>query len=162
MLAEAARSIAVPLVAGRAEELPVAPGSFDFLSMGYALRHVSDLGVTFAQFFRALRPGGTVCLLELTAPRRRLTRALVRWYMKGLVPCLSRLTSRGDGAGGGDSKLLWQYYWDTIDQCVAPETVMNAMTAAGFVGVRRHLEVGLFSEYTGRRPDAAAAKPASA
>ncbi len=147
MLVEATRSVAVRLVIGRAEELPVKPAAFDFLSMGYALRHVSDLTLALGEFFRALRPGGTVCLLEITRPRGFLTRALMRCYMKGVVPCLSRLTSRR-----ADPQLLWEYYWDTIDKCVEPEEVLNAMSEAGFHDCRRHVEIGIFSEYTGRRP----------
>ena len=48
MLAEAARLVpAIHLSGGTAEALPVADASVDFLCMGDALRHVSELGVTF-------------------------------------------------------------------------------------------------------------------
>ena len=47
MLSQARRSLPIPLVCGRAEDLPLAPESFDFVCMGYALRHVSDLGAAW-------------------------------------------------------------------------------------------------------------------
>lgn len=133
---------------GVAERLPFEDASFDFLSMGYALRHVGDLSVMFPEFRRVLRPGGTACILEITRPARPMALTLMRWYMRGVVPMVSRLTRRSDG----QSPLLWQYYWDTIEACVPPQQVMDAMSAAGFVDVRRHLEVGVFSEYTAKRP----------
>jgi demethylmenaquinone methyltransferase/2-methoxy-6-polyprenyl-1,4-benzoquinol methylase len=44
-------------VAGRAEALPRPDASCDFLSMGYALRHITDVAAAFAEFHRVLRPG---------------------------------------------------------------------------------------------------------
>jgi demethylmenaquinone methyltransferase/2-methoxy-6-polyprenyl-1,4-benzoquinol methylase len=146
MLAEAAKAVPIRLVVGRAEQLPFPDGSFDFVSMGYALRHVSDVAVTMRELFRVLRPGGRACLLEITRPSRRLPLALVKCYMKGIVPNLSRLT-----AGGERQRVLWEYYWETINACVPPAELRAAMTRAGFADVARHVELGIFSEYTGRR-----------
>jgi demethylmenaquinone methyltransferase/2-methoxy-6-polyprenyl-1,4-benzoquinol methylase len=146
MLAQAARLVpGVRLILGIAESLPVADASVDFLSMGYALRHVSDLAVTFREFRRVLRPGGTVCVLEITRPAGRVRTAALRLYMRWVVPALTRLAARGN-----DSHRLWAYYWDTIEHCVPPERIIEAMAAAGFVDVRRRVELGIFSEYTGR------------
>ena len=145
MIAEAARQVPdVRLARGTAEQLPVADASVDFLSMGYALRHVSDLAVTFREFRRALRPGGRVCVLEITRPDGRLRLAALRLYMRWVVPALTRLAARH-----AHSHRLWAYYWDTIEQCVAPEQILRAMRDAGFDDVRRHVEMGIFSEYTG-------------
>jgi demethylmenaquinone methyltransferase/2-methoxy-6-polyprenyl-1,4-benzoquinol methylase len=138
----------VQFVRGVAERLPFEDGRFDFLSMGYALRHVADLPTAFREFRRVLRPGGVVCVLEITRPRGRLATALMRWYMRGLIPRLSRLTG-GRASRAGDSQTLWQYYWDTIEACVAPQQVLDAMAAAGFTRCGRHVELGVFSEYTG-------------
>jgi demethylmenaquinone methyltransferase/2-methoxy-6-polyprenyl-1,4-benzoquinol methylase len=146
MLAQAARGLPIRLVVGRAECLPFPDGSFDFVSMGYALRHVSDVAVTMRELFRVLRPGGRVCVLEITRPDRLLARALVKCYMKTVVPWMSRLT-----AGGRRQQVLWQYYWDTIDACLPPGAIRQAMSGAGFAGVGRNVELGIFSEYTGSK-----------
>jgi demethylmenaquinone methyltransferase/2-methoxy-6-polyprenyl-1,4-benzoquinol methylase len=147
MLARLTANLRIPVVAAAGERLPLQDGTFDFLSMGYALRHLSDLRSALAEFRRVLRPGGIVCLLEITAPKRRLPRQLARAYMRGVVPCLARLAARHS-----DSQLLWRYYWDTIDACVPPDRVLEAMAQAGFDRVRHHVELGMFSEYTGRKP----------
>jgi demethylmenaquinone methyltransferase/2-methoxy-6-polyprenyl-1,4-benzoquinol methylase len=150
MIAEARRMLPVTAVMGVAEQLPLADGQFDFLSMGYALRHLSDLSVAFREFGRVLRPGGRLCILEITRPRTRLRRAAMKAYMRFVVPTVTRLTTRH-----ADSQLLWQYYWDTIEQCVPAETVMAALARAGFADVAHHQELGMFSEYTGRKPASA-------
>jgi demethylmenaquinone methyltransferase/2-methoxy-6-polyprenyl-1,4-benzoquinol methylase len=49
------------------EALPLADASVDFVSMGYALRHVRDLAIAFAEFGRVLRPGGRLLILEIGA-----------------------------------------------------------------------------------------------
>ncbi len=148
MLAEAARTMpSVRLSIGTAEALPLADESVDFVSMGYALRHVSDLTVTFDEFHRVLKPGGRVCVLEITRPASRVKMVVLRVYMRWIVPGLTRLTTRGPG-----SNRLWTYYWDTIERCLPPEQILDAMRAAGFVDVKRYVEMGIFSEYTARKP----------
>jgi demethylmenaquinone methyltransferase/2-methoxy-6-polyprenyl-1,4-benzoquinol methylase len=147
MLAEAVRNVpGVRFAIGTAERLPVDDATVDFLSMGYALRHVSDLAATFGEFLRVLKPGGRVCVLEITRPRGRISLGLLRVYMGWLIPGLTSLTGRR-----APSKQLWSYYWDTIEHCVPPERILAAMDAAGFADASRHVELGIFSAYTATR-----------
>jgi demethylmenaquinone methyltransferase/2-methoxy-6-polyprenyl-1,4-benzoquinol methylase len=138
----------VRLLAGSAEAIPSADATADFLSMGYALRHVSDLQPAFAEFFRVLRPGGRLCLLEITQPQSALGRALLKSYLRGLVPVVVAAIARHR-----DMPELMRYYWDTIAACVPPASIMQALAAAGFVDVDRYVELGVFSEYRARKPD---------
>ncbi len=133
----------VELVCGRAEALPRANASSDFVSMGYALRHISDVRAAFAEFHRVLRPGGRLLVLEITRPRGRVATALLKTYMRAVVPMIAAVVSRQR-----DTAELWRYYWDTIESCIPPESVLAALRAAGFENVQRHVELGIFSEYT--------------
>ena len=130
------------LMEGRAESLPFPDNDFDFLSMGYALRHISDLGLAFAEFERVLKPGGRLCILEITQAKSRFGRWLLKSYMRGVIPLLAGFVSRQK-----DTATIWRYYWDSIEACVSPEQVMATLHAAGLTQVEQHLEVGLFSEY---------------
>ena len=55
MLGAAHLPAGVELKVGGAESIPAATASADFVSMGFALRHVPDLTPAFAEFFRVLR-----------------------------------------------------------------------------------------------------------
>jgi demethylmenaquinone methyltransferase/2-methoxy-6-polyprenyl-1,4-benzoquinol methylase len=144
MLIEARRDLGVNGVLGIGEQLPWRNDSFDFLSMGYALRHLSDLTITLREFRRVLKPGGTLCVLELTRPQNRIGYAALRFYLRRLVPVFTRLRTRNP-----EAELLMRYFWDTIEACIPPERILTAMDQAGFADVRRTLVIGLFSEYTG-------------
>lgn len=137
----------VELLRGRAEDLPRPDASHDFLSMGYALRHLADVRPAFAEFHRVLRPGGRLLILEITKPRSRLGSAALKTYMRAVVPLIARVVGRRR-----DTAELWRYYWDTIEACIPPESVLAALRAAGFAQVRRHVELGIFSEYTAVKP----------
>lgn len=136
------------LVQGRAEALPRPDASCDFLSMGYALRHIADVSAAFAEFRRVIRPGGRLMVLEITKPTGALSTRLLRAYMRAVVPRIARWV----GHRSGTTAELWRYYWDTIEACIPPQSVLEALRAAGFTDVQRHVELGIFSEYTARVP----------
>ncbi len=146
MLAIARQKLGIALVQGTAEALPLADGIADFVTMGYALRHVSDLAVTFREFHRVLRDGGTALLLEIGRPRTWLSRTVASAYLGGVVPLLSRWTT-----GQTQAQALMQYYWATIENCVAPEVVLQSMRDSGFHDVRCTVGLDLFRSYVGRK-----------
>jgi demethylmenaquinone methyltransferase / 2-methoxy-6-polyprenyl-1,4-benzoquinol methylase len=147
MMERAQVPVGVRLLPGTAEAIPLAPVAADFISMGYALRHVGDLSLAFREFLRVLAPGGRVCVLEITAPESWLSRAALRIYMRGIVPLMARFM-----AAHRDTPELMRYYWDTIEACARPNFILKAMCDAGFVEVYRHVDLGVFSEYCGRKP----------
>jgi len=137
----------VRLLCGSAESIPAADDSADFLSLGYALRHVGDLALAFAEFHRVLRPGGRLCLLEITQPRGKVSRMLLRGWLDGLLPAIAAVVARRESAR------LMHYYWDTIAACAPSETILAALGTAGFVGIERHVDLGIFSAYRAHRPE---------
>lgn len=145
------------LVEGIAESLPVEDASFDFVTMGYALRHVGDLQQAFREFHRVLRPGGTVLVLEITRPRNRAAAAALKAYMRGMVPLLARVAGRGT-----QTPQVWRYFWDTIEACVPPQRVLDTLLEAGFTRVRRGITLGIFTEYLAVRPPDASPGAAAA
>lgn len=140
----------VQLLNGTAEALPFPDNSFDFLSMGYALRHISDLRPAFSEFHRVLKPGGKLCLLEITCPETRLGRGLLKLYMKGWVPLLAAFVGRRR-----NTARLWRYYWDTIEACLPPAQIVAELEAAGLGKARRYIDarpLSIFSEFQAEKP----------
>ena len=141
MLAECRTSCQAPLVQSVGERLPFADNSFDMVSMGYALRHVEDLRALFAEYRRVLAPGGRVVVLELTQPASRTARWLNRVYLRSIVPRVAYLS------GQVAARRMMEYFWDTIEQCVPPETILAALRDAGFQNPERRVTGSVLSEY---------------
>jgi len=142
MLREAGVRGVAHRVAGIAERLPLPDEAVDFVSMGYALRHVADLRVAFGELRRVSRPGGRLLILEMVPPPSRLGYQLTKLYLKYLVPGITSLVT-----GSSDVRKLMRYYWDTVDHCVPPEMVMSALEESGFDSVERSIKMGIMNEY---------------
>ena len=54
----------IPLVTGRAEQLPFPDASFDALTFTYLLRYVDDPEATLLELGRVVKPGGTMASLD--------------------------------------------------------------------------------------------------
>src|SRR5262249_40976510 len=116
--------------------------TFDFIVMGYALRHVDDLVGLFDEFNRVLRVPGQLLILEISRPSSRVGFALMRCYLQKLLPFLTRSATRCP-----ESVRLMQYYWATIAECVPPASILSGLLKAGFAQVEQKTRAGILSEY---------------
>ena len=146
MLRECRKQSSAPLVQARGEALPFPDGYFDMVSTGYGLRHVGDLNTLFREYYRVMKPGGRILVLELTQPSTALGRTLNRLFLGMLIPYIARAW-RGRAAG-----LMMNYFWETIETCVPPDTILGAMREAGFPDAARTVSGGILSEYRAVRP----------
>jgi demethylmenaquinone methyltransferase / 2-methoxy-6-polyprenyl-1,4-benzoquinol methylase len=138
MLREARKGACRNLIQGIGEELPFPDASFDFLSMGYALRHVSDLRLAFREYRRVLKSGGILLLLEISRPRSAVLLAVSRFYIKTAMG-----VAFATATGNQDMRTLMGYWWDTTEHCVAPEAILSALGHVGFA------ECGLKEQFSG-------------
>jgi demethylmenaquinone methyltransferase/2-methoxy-6-polyprenyl-1,4-benzoquinol methylase len=135
------------LVQGRGEHLPFASEVFDLVTMGYALRHVADLRQLFANFFRVLRPGGQLAILEITRPTSPILRGLIRFYFASVVPILL------GRAGRRRSGPLMAYYCSTIEHCVPPPDILHALRNTGFVDIAAQTTGPVLTDFLARKPN---------
>ena len=143
MLRESQKGPCDKLVRGVGERLPFPDASFDFLSMGYALRHVADLTTTFLEYHRVLKPGGIVLLLDICRPRSPFLLSLSRFYIKTVLGLAFAAST-----GNRDMKTLMEYWWDTTEHCVEPEIILNVLNEVGFSDCSLHeLFNGLLRDY---------------
>jgi demethylmenaquinone methyltransferase/2-methoxy-6-polyprenyl-1,4-benzoquinol methylase len=147
MLAELRKKVSVETIEAFGEAIPLPDAQADFVSMGYALRHVDDLDQVLSEYLRVLKPGGKVCIMEISRPHGRLLRGLLRFHISVMVPLMARLSGRQ-----ADVQKLWAYYGDTIEAALDPDTIMDALRRAGFADVGCSVSLGIFREYTGARP----------
>ncbi len=146
MLAEARRKLDIKLIQGTAEALPLADRSVDFVVMGYAIRHIADLQVCFDEFRRVLRQGGTLLLLEVSSPARAVFKTTLAQYLGRGVPRLSGWVTRQPKVRG-----LMNYHWETMEDCIAPAVILDAMARSGFAQLVCESWFDLFRSYAGQK-----------
>ncbi len=142
MLMESRKWNPYALVQALGETLPFRNDCFDFISNGYGLRHVPDLERTFREYRRVLKPGGRLCLLEISRPRSRTGLHLSRLYLGRIVPIVAQI-----GTGSKDSSLLIKHFWATIEKWVSSEVILGALARSGFREATHRVHLGIFSEY---------------
>ncbi|HTH96399.1 MAG TPA: class I SAM-dependent methyltransferase [Stellaceae bacterium] len=142
MLAEARRKLDIPLIQGIAETLPLADASVDFITMGYAIRHIADIEICFREFRRILKPDGKLLLLEVSSPQRAFFRNTLAKYLGHAVPWLSRWIT-----GRAEVRTLMIYHWETMENCIAPEVIQAAMARNGFKNIVCETWFDLFRSY---------------
>ncbi|MBU6448404.1 MAG: class I SAM-dependent methyltransferase [Rhodospirillales bacterium] len=147
MLDRAQKILCIPLLQATAEAVPLADGIADFVTMGYALRHLSDIGQALNESLRLLRPGGKLVLLEISAPSHPVVKFVAAAFVGGVLPTVSALAARNRQA-----KALMDYHWRTIAAYAPPEAVLNSMRHAGFQNATCASELDFFRFYTGQKP----------
>lgn len=81
----------VKLIHGSALDIPLPDNSFDYATIGFALRNVPDLRKTLSEMHRVVKPGGMVVSLELSKPTWPPFRFLYYFYFQRILPLLGKL-----------------------------------------------------------------------
>jgi len=74
------------LICGNALTLPFADAEFDGLTIAFGIRNIMDKETAIAEFFRCLKPGGSLAILELTAPENIFLKYLYMLYFEKILP----------------------------------------------------------------------------
>jgi demethylmenaquinone methyltransferase/2-methoxy-6-polyprenyl-1,4-benzoquinol methylase len=124
----AAAHTTVPLVRADAVTLPLADGSVDGATCGFALRNLVDLTAFLAELARVVRLGGRIGLLEVAEPTNPLLRRGHHLYFTRIVPRIGAALS--DGAA-------YRYLPRSVDYLPPVDALVAAVADAGFPDVRR-------------------------
>ena len=132
-----ANHTSLPLAQADGARLPLAAGSVDGVTCGYALRNFTDLGAVFDELGRVVRPGGRVSLLEVAEPERGPLRTGHRIWFHRAVPLIGGLVSDADA-----------YRYLPKSTVYLPDTaeLRSMLLGAGFSTVNRRLLSGGLSQ----------------
>lgn len=84
----------VRVARGDATCMPLADGTVDVAMVAFGIRNVLDPRRTCTEFYRVLRPGGRLAVLEFGAPTIPGLRQLYLWYFRSVLPKIGALISR--------------------------------------------------------------------
>ena len=131
----------VKWIKSKAEKLPVEDNMYDYYSISYGIRNVSDINKSLKEAYRVLKPGGRFMCLEFSKIDNELFDFLYKNYSK-VIPTLGKYIV-------GSSK-PYEYLIKSIDNFCNQEQLLELITKNGFTNVEyRNLSNGISAIHSG-------------
>ena len=112
-------------IVAKAQDMPIEDNAADILSISYGIRNVVDRQEAIYEFYRVLKPGGMVVILEFTKrDNSGLRGKIIDFYMHKVLPVLGGLVSRNYEA--------YRYLPDSIEGFLTTEMLQKELENAGF------------------------------
>jgi demethylmenaquinone methyltransferase/2-methoxy-6-polyprenyl-1,4-benzoquinol methylase len=134
----------IELIQGDADQLPFADNAFDACCSAFVVRNLADIGQSFREMWRVVKPGGKVVCLELSHPPGLLFSPLYYLYFDRIVPILGKLI--------GKAFREYLYLPQSLAVFPAAPQLKAIMEAAGWANVRYYyLTFGVVAVHVGEK-----------
>ena len=128
-------------IKSNAEKLPIKSNTFDFYSISYGIRNVSDINKTLKEAYRVLKPGGRFMCLEFSKIDNELINFLYKNYSKA-IPIIGKYIV--------GSSSPYEYLINSIGAFYDQKQLLKIITKNGFVNVEyRNLSNGISAIHSG-------------
>lgn len=117
--------VPITWVNGDATALPLPDACADVISIAFGIRNVADPATAVREFFRVLRPGGRLIILEFSLPTNAMLRGLYNFYFRRILPRTATLISR-------DRTGAYRYLPESVNTFISREAMLRMMQDAGF------------------------------
>jgi len=125
----------------KAEKLPFQNDTFDFYTISYGIRNVSDINLTLKEALRVLKPGGRFMCLEFSKVNNEMINFLYQSYSK-TIPIIGKYIV-------GSSK-PYDYLVRSINQFYSQKELAKLMKQNGFSNIEyRDLSNGISAIHSG-------------
>jgi demethylmenaquinone methyltransferase/2-methoxy-6-polyprenyl-1,4-benzoquinol methylase len=129
------------VIQGDAENLPFDDDSFDALTISYGIRNVGTISAALTEFYRVLKPGGRLSILEFAEPEGWFFGRLYRFYFDHILPRLAGMMS---------SKSAYTYLPESVRHFPTRDEFKGLLKAEGFESVKhKDLTFGVTAIYNG-------------
>lgn len=133
---------AITVQQGDCLALPFDDGSFNAVTVAFGVRNFEHLLQGYQQMYRVLKPGGMLCVIELSTPRNCVIKWFYDLYTLHIIPWMGSLKS-------GD-RSAYRYLPQSIAAVPQGEDMLAIMREAGFVDCKvKRMTFGTCSIYTG-------------
>jgi demethylmenaquinone methyltransferase/2-methoxy-6-polyprenyl-1,4-benzoquinol methylase len=134
----------ISLTAGDGRQLPIASNSVDAVTISFGIRNVEERYLALSEFYRVLKPGGNLYVMEFSYPDQPQLHRLYRFYFDHILPPLGNLLSRTDYA--------YSYLAESVDSFPDDEGFTAEIAAAGFTDLTiKKLTFGIAKIFRGRK-----------
>ena len=124
-----------------AENIPVKESSFDYYSISYGIRNVTDINATLKEAFRILKPGGRFMCLEFSKINNEILNSIYKQYSK-VIPRIGKLIV--------GSEEPYKYLVESIEDFYSQEQLVELMIKNGFSNVEyRNVSNGISAIHSG-------------
>ena len=143
-VADAGLSDRIELVTGDCLALPFKDEVADAVTIAYGVRNFEHLDKGYSEMFRVLKPGGLLCVVELSTPVNPLVRLFYKLYTRTLIPAIGRMVSK--------DRRAYSYLPESIAAVPQGDVMLRLISEAGFSEPQfRRLTFGVCTIYTARR-----------
>ncbi len=121
----------IHLSLGDGRRLPVESGCFDAATIAFGIRNIEERDQALAEFYRALKPGGQLLIMEFDIPDDLVLGTIYRLYFDYILPPLGNLVSRTNYA--------YSYLADSVHGFPGEQGFLEEIGEAGFtwLGVKK-------------------------
>ena len=125
----------------KAEKLPFKDDTYDFYTISYGIRNVSDINLSLKEALRVLKPGGRFMCLEFSKIDNEMINLIYQKYSK-IIPFVGKYIV-------GSSK-PYDYLIKSIDEFYSQDELSNLMKNNGFSNIEyRNLSNGISAIHSG-------------
>ena len=124
-----------------AESIPIEGNTFDYYSISYGIRNVSDINKVLKEAFRVLKPGGRFMCLEFSKIDNEILNFLYKQYSK-TIPYIGKFIVGSDKP--------YKYLIDSIDKFYNQKELSKLIKNNGFSNVEfRNVSNGISAIHSG-------------
>ena len=128
-------------IKAQAEKLPVKDNTYDYYSISYGIRNVTDINKTLKEAYRVLKPGGRFMCLEFSKINNEALNFFYKQYSK-TIPLIGKYIV-------GVSQ-PYKYLVKSIDQFYTQNQLIELMNSNGFSSTEyRNLSNGVSAIHSG-------------